>query len=122
MTTRLVVLDLNNTLLLRYKSNGRIVARPYLSSLLAYFVHPSVSATQTSQESPAGARSNDNGESAARYEIMIWSSAQPHSVKRMLAKTFGEHQKSLLAVWDRTHLGLSKQHYGQCILQARLAN
>jgi hypothetical protein len=98
------------------------VARPYLNSLLAYLVHPSVSATQTSQESPAGAESNANNEYAARYEIMIWSSAQPHSVKRMLAKTFGEYQKSLLAVWDRTQLGLSPVEYSQCISQARLVN
>lgn len=45
-------------------------------------------------------------------DVMIWSSAQPHSVNDMVKKTFGEDQHKLVAIWARDTLGLTDEHYG----------
>ncbi|KAI0357137.1 hypothetical protein OH77DRAFT_1399426 [Trametes cingulata] len=44
-------------------------------------------------------------------DVMVWSSAQPHSVGDMVDKCFGEDKEKLLAVWARDTLGLSNDHY-----------
>ncbi|KAI9059463.1 hypothetical protein FKP32DRAFT_1634503 [Trametes sanguinea] len=44
-------------------------------------------------------------------DVMVWSSAQPHSVGDMVDKCFGEDKDQLLAVWARDTLGLSNDHY-----------
>ncbi|CDO68507.1 hypothetical protein BN946_scf184998.g4 [Trametes cinnabarina] len=44
-------------------------------------------------------------------DVMIWSSAQPHSVRDMVDKCFGEDKDKLLDIWARDTLGLSEDHY-----------
>ncbi|KAK7696412.1 hypothetical protein QCA50_001069 [Cerrena zonata] len=44
-------------------------------------------------------------------DSMIWSSAQPHSVNDMVQKTFGDSQDQLLTIWARDTLGLTDEHY-----------
>jgi hypothetical protein len=100
---KLVVLDLNGTLLLRSKGNRKVWARPYFQSFLSYLFHPSVSTPKL--ESPSA-------DSKAGLDVMIWSSAQPHSVDFMVESIFGlKHAKQLVAVWDRTRFGLTEKQY-----------
>jgi len=94
--TLLLVLDLNGTLVLRSRSGNTVFHRPYLSTLLHYL-------SATSRDPTI------SGLSA--IEVVVWSSARPHSVEKMVKDVFGP-SSSLLAIWDRTHLGLSKQEYG----------
>ncbi|KAI8337249.1 NLI interacting factor-like phosphatase-domain-containing protein [Chlamydoabsidia padenii] len=45
------------------------------------------------------------------FRVMVWSSAQPSSVKQMM-QCFGQTQKSKLALaWNRSHFGLSPADY-----------
>ncbi|KAJ3558242.1 hypothetical protein NM688_g1038 [Phlebia brevispora] len=46
-------------------------------------------------------------------DVMIWSSAQPHSVTDMADKAFGEDKAKLVAVWARDTLGLSSDQYSR---------
>ncbi|KAI9439011.1 hypothetical protein H4582DRAFT_2111288 [Lactarius indigo] len=103
-TRKLIVLDLNGTLLLRSprpprSARGqhhlgpaprRVMPRPYLPALRSYFFAPST---------------------RAWLDIMIWSSAQPHSVDDMLLHTFGHDRSGFVAVWARDTLGLTEDHY-----------
>ncbi|KAF0446453.1 HAD-like protein [Gigaspora margarita] len=82
---RLVVLDLNGTLLYRTKS-GRPVSRPYIKEFMNFIFN--------------------NG-----FFVMVWSSAQPSTVKRLVTAAFGKYEASLIEVWDRESFGLSKQQY-----------
>ncbi|MCQ8780244.1 hypothetical protein NQU49_26975, partial [Escherichia coli] len=60
-------------------------------------------------------------------DVMVWSSAQPHSVRGMVERVFGEdvyaeatgdvrggERPRLLAIWARDTLGLSESHYRAC--------
>jgi hypothetical protein len=47
----------------------------------------------------------------AWLDVMVWSSAQPHSVADMVDKCFGERRHALVAVWARDTLGLSRADY-----------
>ena len=96
---KLVVLDLNGSLLLRAKGNRHVWARPYFQSFLGYLFHPTVS--------------NPDHGSKAGLEVMIWSSAQPHSVNFMVDSIFASRKSDLLAIWDRSHFGLTKLQYGE---------
>lgn len=105
---KLLILDLNGTLLVRVSSRGAIYSRPYMPSFRAYLF-----ADQT----------------RAWLDTMVWSSAQPHNVDRMVARVFfselhpppqltkedgrdGERWKGKLqAVWARDTLGLSTADY-----------
>ena len=111
---KLLVLDLNGTLLLRSNHSGRrapqsypghssstsrttilpalrtVYPRPYLPSFCAYIFHP-----LTQQW----------------LDTMVWSSAQPHSVTDMVDKCFGTYKWCLKAVWARDTLGLSSDEY-----------
>ncbi|KAH9059658.1 hypothetical protein EDB87DRAFT_1684509 [Lactarius vividus] len=103
-TRKLVVLDLNGTLLLRSprpprSARGqhhlgpaprRVMPRPYLPALRSYFFAPST---------------------RAWLDVMVWSSAQPHSVDDMLLHTFGHDRSGFVAVWARDTLGLAEDHY-----------
>ncbi len=105
------MLDLNGTLLHRSQnnvarvkyhergrdSNGRplprlrpVHPRPYMPAFRSYLF-----ASRTK----------------AWLDVMVWSSAQPHSVGDMVDKCFGEHREKLIAVWARDTLGLSNEHY-----------
>lgn len=89
---RLIVLDLNGTLVLR-SPHGRggkraIYGRPYLPSFREFLFHEQ-----------------------AHLDVMVWSSAQPHSVEPMTQRCFGEDKDLLVAIWARDTLGLSSKDY-----------
>lgn len=44
-------------------------------------------------------------------DVMVWSSAQPHSVADMVHRCFAEDKEKLVAIWARDTLGLSKEDY-----------
>ncbi|KAJ6598297.1 hypothetical protein DFH09DRAFT_56582 [Mycena vulgaris] len=102
---KLLILDLNGTLLLRSKHTrhgpsvahlpmrSRIVhPRPYLNSFREYIFHPST---------------------AAWLDTMVWSSAQPPSVADMVNRCFGDQQRKFLAIWARDTLGLAPELYNR---------
>ncbi|KAI0822127.1 hypothetical protein BC628DRAFT_1391072 [Trametes gibbosa] len=112
---KLLVLDLNGTLLHRSPHNPRpktkvqsqddrprdghgsgpprlrpVHPRPYMCAFRSYLFAP---------------------QTRTWLDVMVWSSAQPHSVGDMVDKCFGEDQDNLLAIWARDTLGLSTHHY-----------
>ena len=91
----LLVLDLNGTIVLRSKAGNTVFHRPYLRTFLQYL-------------SIASRDPKRSGLSAT--EVVIWSSARPQSVEKIVKDVFGP-SSSLLAIWDRTHLGLSEKDY-----------
>lgn len=94
LTRKLLVLDLNGTLLLRPKPRNDIRRpihpRPYMPSFCSYIFHDAVKPW---------------------LDTMVWSSAQPHSVDEMVAKCFGSRRDQLKAIWARDTLGLDKNDY-----------
>lgn len=86
------MLDLNGTLVLRSRSGRTTFHRPYLRTLLHYLSLASSDPT------------------ISPIEVVVWSSARPHSVEKMVNDVFGS-SSSLLATWDRTHLGLTLEDY-----------
>lgn len=95
---KLLILDLNGTLLIRSARSqpGRLRnsnPRPYLPSLVAYLFHDTT---------------------RAWLDTMVWSSAMPHSVADMVLKAFPDqyHRQCLQAVWARDELGLRPEDYG----------
>ncbi|KAF5352020.1 hypothetical protein D9758_009428 [Tetrapyrgos nigripes] len=96
---KLLVLDLNGSLLLRTKhvqrnhSNMRTVhPRPYMRSFRDYLFHARVKEW---------------------LDTVVWSSAQPHSVADMVDKCFGDRKADFKAIWARDTLGLNKYQYSQ---------
>ncbi|KAF8948777.1 hypothetical protein BGZ47_002750 [Haplosporangium gracile] len=89
--TLLVVLDLNGTLFYRAKNNKRnVTPRPHLQSFLDFlFKH---------------------------CKVMVWSSAQPHSVETMLSCGFGDRVPKLDRVWTRKDFRLSEHDYNKKVL------
>ena len=108
---KLLILDLNGTLVFRspHRRKDRsakqydpyadptikralrpVHPRPFLSSLRRYMFH---------------------AETRKWLDIMIWSSAQPHSVADMVEHCFGDEKDQLAAVWARDTLGLSESDY-----------
>jgi hypothetical protein len=118
---KLLVLDLNGTLIYRNKSSGNSrtsYPRPYLGNFLDYLL---------ANESDAG----NNG-----WSVFVWSSAQPHNVRGMLESTFDPDQIEglwdekgaampgvqnakgrVLGVWARDKMGLSAQQYGESLAE-----
>ncbi|ESK90306.1 phosphoprotein phosphatase [Moniliophthora roreri MCA 2997] len=92
---KLIVLDLNGALVFRpaLEDSGRreIHPRPYVPSFRKYLSHP---------------------KTMAWLDTMVWSSAQPHNVKKMVEKCFGT-KTCLKACWARDKLGLDQKSYGQ---------
>lgn len=85
---KLVILDLNGTLI--YRPNSRkqprkMVARPNLQQFLAYLF--------------------DN------FAVMVWSSAKPENVNVLVEIGLGEYRHHLIACWGRDTLGLEPKHY-----------
>jgi hypothetical protein len=113
---KLLVLDLNGTLLIRSPHSGQrgpqlpyssfrrpgaypalraIYLRPYLPSFRAYISHPTT---------------------LQWLDTMVWSSAQPHSVDDMVDRSFGTSYKDVFkAVWARDTFGLSRDEYSEYI-------
>ncbi|KAG6336426.1 hypothetical protein ID866_2669 [Astraeus odoratus] len=101
---KLLVLDLNGTLLIRAPRRARtshleklqvpalrtVHPRPYIPAFRAYLFAP---------------------ETRAWLDTMVWSSAQPHSVADMVAHVFQDYAGGLVAVWDRKSLGLTEAEY-----------
>ncbi|KAK5829137.1 HAD-like domain-containing protein [Linnemannia elongata] len=89
--TLLVVLDLNGTLFYRAKNNKRnVTPRPHLQAFLDFiFEH---------------------------CKVMVWSSAQPHSVDTMLSCGFGNRVEKLDRVWTRKDFRLSEHDYNKKVL------
>ena len=113
---KLLVVDLNGTLVYRPKSfNRNAHPRPYLKCFLEYIF---------------GMGGSADGKRC--WEVFVWSSAQPHNVRAMVDQTFGtmwtdgvwgpESDKShrdrkhgvegrLLGAWARDTLGLTEAEY-----------
>ncbi|RPD60739.1 hypothetical protein L227DRAFT_585891 [Lentinus tigrinus ALCF2SS1-6] len=109
---KLLVLDLNGTLLHRSPNNPRARhherPRDPLGNLLPRLrpVHPRpyMSAFRSFLFAP---------ETKSWLDVMVWSSAQPHSVDDMVDKCFGKDRDKMIAIWARDTLGLSTEHYFQ---------
>ena len=84
---KLVVLDLNGTLLHRpnRKQPKHMVERPFLQQFLAYLF--------------------DN------FAVMVWSSARPVNVEALVEAGLGDYGRRLLGCWGRDTLGLDPKHY-----------
>lgn len=113
---KLLVLDLNGTLIYRPKNAKREGhPRPFLSCFLEYLFSPEPDTPNRP------------------WEVFVWSSAKPHNVRAMVEKGFGPKwsqgiwtQESetkrrrrmetgegrLLGVWARDRLGLTEVDYG----------
>ncbi|KAJ3734583.1 hypothetical protein DFJ43DRAFT_1037775 [Lentinula guzmanii] len=104
---KLLVLDLNGTLVFRPKkyvnttlahdgpssAKVRVIhPRSYMTPFREYLFHP-----QTKKW----------------LDTMVWSSAQPHSVNDMIQHSFGDHQGELKAVWARDTLDLDPVAYNK---------
>ncbi|KAJ7126749.1 hypothetical protein C8R44DRAFT_873874 [Mycena epipterygia] len=97
---KLLIFDLNGTLLLRSPRNygqRKIYLRPYAHALVAYIAHPAV---------------------RAWLDCMVWSSAQAHNVREMVERVFGAGEGAgsgpiLRAVWARDTLGLGREAFHQ---------
>ncbi|CAJ0749320.1 1767_t:CDS:2 [Entrophospora sp. SA101] len=88
---KLLVLDLNGTLVYRKKSQRskitRVVLRPYISEFIKYVLF------------------------SGNFLVMTWSSARPENVDLMVEEAFGDFRKHLLAVWGRDTFGMTEQEY-----------
>ena len=127
VTPKLLVLDLNGALIYRVDNgsgpNRASYPRPYLSCFLDYLFLPDPNASTDSQESPA-----------RPWEVFVWSSAQPHNVRRMVENGFGQKwsegiwepefpdavkerqaksEGRLLGVWARDKMNLSEEDYSE---------
>ncbi|EIN04178.1 hypothetical protein PUNSTDRAFT_122987 [Punctularia strigosozonata HHB-11173 SS5] len=104
---KLLILDLNGSLLLRSRFASRhppglqqqqgpqvrkVHRRPYLETFVNYLFA---------------------SDTRSWLDVMVWSSAQPHSVADMVDKCFGERKHELIAVWARDTLGLSRADYNR---------
>ena len=85
---KLVILDLNGTLLYRpnpRKQPKKMIGRPMLPQFLHYLF--------------------DN------FAVMIWSSAKPENVKTLVEIGLEDRKSQLIDVWARDKFGLAPQHY-----------
>ncbi|CAO3620884.1 unnamed protein product [Mucor fragilis] len=89
LTNQLLILDLNGTLVSRVRNNKSMYVRPYSQKFLDYVFE--------------------------NFNVMLWSSAQPHSVHNM-SRLFGKHKEKLSVIWDRTSFGLTKSDYNRKVL------
>lgn len=103
---KLLVLDLNGTLLLRGPRSQQRASRfgPKTPRVRSVFPRPYIPAFREYLFTP---------ETREWLDTMVWSSAQPHSVQDMVDCVFGDDSDGLVAVWDRKSLGLSSAEYHQ---------
>lgn len=101
---KLLVLDLNGTLLYRaHRHPPRSKAKPQAGPRLrTVHLRPYMPAFRAYLFAP---------KTRAWLDTMVWSSAQPHSVEDMVKRVFGESAKELIQVWDRRYLGLTDSEY-----------
>ncbi|CAG8579939.1 7605_t:CDS:1 [Acaulospora colombiana] len=94
-TPKLIVLDLNSTLLHRSKKKRtRGTLRPYLKEFLQYLF-----------DSTEGTSENFD------FSVMVWSSARPQTVDALVDKAFGRYRSRLVAIWSRKKFGLNEHAY-----------
>ncbi|KAG2228755.1 NLI interacting factor-like phosphatase-domain-containing protein [Thamnidium elegans] len=86
---QLLILDLNGTLVSRNKKNKSMYVRPYSKEFFDYIFE--------------------------NFTVMLWSSAQTHSVKYM-SRAFGSHAEKITVTWDRHHFGLSKIDFNRKVV------
>lgn len=85
----LIILDLNETLVTRKKETVHL--RPHLNKFLQYAFE--------------------------NFEVMVWSSAQPYNVEKMIKKAFHPAMiENLRAIWARDRFGLSAKQYNQKVV------
>ncbi|KAI1789868.1 hypothetical protein LXA43DRAFT_544032 [Ganoderma leucocontextum] len=112
---KLLVLDLNGTLLHRSPHVFRPKNRAAVEEDRKRDRHgnflPRLRPVHPRPYMPAFRNYLFHARTRAWLDVMVWSSAQPHSVGDMVDKCFGEHKDNLLAVWARDTLGLSTEHY-----------
>ncbi|KAI6001915.1 hypothetical protein EDD15DRAFT_1561690 [Pisolithus albus] len=101
---KLLVLDLNGTLLVRGPRQRTSRFRSQTGRLRSVYPRPYM---------PAFREYLFTAETREWLDTMVWSSAQPHSVQDMVDRVFGADSDALVAVWDRTSLGLSSAEYHQ---------
>ncbi|KAF8921439.1 hypothetical protein CPB85DRAFT_1428424 [Mucidula mucida] len=94
MKRKLVVLDLNGTLLYRPKTR-KVFPRPYLSTFTSFLFHP---------------------ETRKWLDVMVWSSAQPQNVAPVVASAFGRHASQLKTVWARDRMAFPSHNSGTTFL------
>ncbi|CAI6329221.1 unnamed protein product [Periconia digitata] len=85
---KLVILDLNGTLIYRpdsRKKPKKLISRPNLPWFLQYLFE--------------------------NFDVMIWSSAKPENVKALVEIGLREFRFRLVAEWARDTLGLRPEHY-----------
>jgi alpha-tubulin suppressor-like RCC1 family protein len=86
---QLLVLDLNGVLI----DKASWTARPYLEEFLEFvFKH---------------------------FDVMVWSSGQPHTVKRMLDTFFGPYKTQLVKTWTRDNFELTPEEYNSKCLTVK---
>ncbi|KAI8991815.1 NLI interacting factor-like phosphatase-domain-containing protein [Mycotypha africana] len=83
---QLLILDLNGTLVSRNRKNRSMYVRPYSKQFFEYIFE--------------------------NFYVMLWSSAQPHSVRNM-CRLFGANQEKIKVIWDRTKFGLTQKDYNR---------
>ncbi|KAI9491764.1 HAD-like domain-containing protein [Zychaea mexicana] len=83
---KLLILDLNGTLASRTTNRRSMYVRPYQDKFLDYIFR--------------------------HFKVMVWSSAQPHSVNSM-CRLFGSYVDDLLLTWDRRYFNLSTGDYNR---------
>ncbi|KAG2223452.1 hypothetical protein INT45_001200 [Circinella minor] len=83
---KLIILDLNGTLASRTPNRQSMYVRPYQDQFLDYIFK--------------------------YFKVMVWSSAQPHSVTHM-CQLFGAYEEKLLRMWDRRYFNLSTSNYNR---------
>lgn len=123
---KLLVLDLNGTLLLRSSHSGRrapppsysrvrhsvdTLSRPRTMPSSAPHPHPAPRTIYPRPYIPSFRAYIFHSTTLRWLDTMVWSSAQPHSVNDMVDKCFGTYKEDLKAIWARDTLGLSSDEY-----------
>ncbi|CAG8525252.1 17005_t:CDS:1 [Acaulospora morrowiae] len=84
---KLIVFDLNGTLIFRTCSDiEKAILRPYIKEFMDYIF-------------------------SGGFSVMVWSSAQPNNVKKMVKAAFGPHEVKLIDVWNRDQFSLTFRQY-----------
>lgn len=86
LKNQLLILDLNGTLVSRVDRNKSMYLRPYGQEFFNYIF--------------------DN------FNVMVWSSAQTHSVNNM-SRMFGINKDKISVLWDRNSFNLSKYDFNR---------